>query len=244
MNARELLARVLYRDPLMLVIDKPAGLPVHSGPKGGDNLERHFEHLRLGLPQPPSLAHRLDRDTSGCLVLGRHRRALRKLGRLFQGGRIEKVYWAVVAGAPAAAAGTVALPLRKLTPRRGWKMIVDKADGQPAVTDYRVMGRAGTLTWLELRPRTGRTHQIRVHCQTLGCPIVGDAVYGGGGERPLHLHARAITVPLYPDRPPVRVVAPVPGHMADALRACGLESDAVGGPPAQKPAGLAAPRGE
>src|SRR3954469_24302541 len=91
--------RMLYRDGLMLVVDKPAGIPVHAGPGGGPNLEQHLDALRFGLPRVPSLAHRLDRDTSGCLVLGRHRKALAKLGRLFMAGRVEKTYWAVVAGA-------------------------------------------------------------------------------------------------------------------------------------------------
>ena len=221
LTPQELLARVLYRDALMLVLDKPAGLPVHAGPGGGPNLEELFDALRFGLPRAPALAHRLDRDTSGCLVLGRHRKALARLGRLFAAGRIEKVYWAIVQGAPDAEAGTVALPLTKLTPKHGWKMVGDPA-GQPAVTDWRVLGRAGALTWLECRPRTGRTHQVRVHCQALGCPVLGDAVYGTPQEpEPLHLHARAVGVPLYPARPPVRVEAPPPDHMRAALAACG-----------------------
>src|SRR5581483_5497331 len=96
MTPEEMVSRLLYRDGLMLVIDKPAGIAVHQGPKGGDNLERHFDALRFGLPRPPRLAHRLDRDTSGCLVLGRHRKALERLAALFKQGRVEKVYWAVV----------------------------------------------------------------------------------------------------------------------------------------------------
>src|SRR5579859_5724343 len=102
MTPDEILARVLYRDPLMLVIDKPAGLPVHTGPGGGETVEDAFPHLRYGLPKPPSLAHRLDRDTSGCLILGRHHKALSKLGKLFQAGRIGKTYWAVAVGLPPA----------------------------------------------------------------------------------------------------------------------------------------------
>src|SRR5258708_1037676 len=100
MTPEEILARLIYRDGLMLVIDKPAGLPVHKGPKGGESLEDYFDALRFGLPRRPALAHRLDRDTSGCLVLGRHRKALAALGRLFKSGRIEKNYWALVAGGP------------------------------------------------------------------------------------------------------------------------------------------------
>src|SRR3546814_10040708 len=103
---------VLYRDGLLLVIDKPAGLAGHGGPGGGDNLERYFHHLQFGLPKPPSLAHRLDRDTSGCLVLGRHPKALRRLGKLFQEGRAEKVYSAVTRDAPAAEAGRIEMALK------------------------------------------------------------------------------------------------------------------------------------
>ncbi|HVB18405.1 MAG TPA: RNA pseudouridine synthase, partial [Stellaceae bacterium] len=197
--------RVLYRDGLVLVIDKPAGVPVHAGPGGGDNLERAFGALRFGLPRPPALAHRLDRDTSGCLVLGRHPKALRRLGRLFADGAVEKVYWAIVEGIPAEPEGRIAAALAK-QPRgtAGWHMVVDPA-GQNAVTDYRVLGAADGRAWLELRPRTGRTHQIRVHCAALGVPVVGDPAYGGPGGTPLQLHARSIALPLYPAKPPIRV---------------------------------------
>ncbi|HEX6014928.1 MAG TPA: RNA pseudouridine synthase, partial [Geminicoccaceae bacterium] len=158
-----LVERVLYRDGLVLVIDKPAGVPVHAGPGGGVNLEQYFEALRFGLPQPPALAHRLDRDTSGCLVLGRHRKALARLGRLFVGGQVEKVYWAVVRGRPPAPAGRIELALSKRSERRGWWVEADP-EGQPAVTVYRLLGEGGGIAWLECRPRTGRTHQVRVHC--------------------------------------------------------------------------------
>jgi len=200
----------------MLVIDKPAGIPVHAGPRGGPNLEAGFDALRFGLPQPPALAHRLDRDTSGCLVLGRHKKALRRLGALFTAGKVEKVYWAVVAGLPAEPAGIVDAPLKKETRRTGWRMEMDPA-GQRAVTEYRVLGSAEGRSWLELRPRTGRTHQIRVHCASLGCPVIGDPTYGGPAGEPLHLHARAIAIPLYPTRPAIQVTAPVPPHMRMAL---------------------------
>jgi RluA family pseudouridine synthase len=216
----DLEARLLYRDALMLVVDKPAGIPVHPGPGGGPSLEEQLGQLSFGLPRPPGLAHRLDRDTSGCLVLGRHRKALARLGRLFAAGRIEKVYWAVVQGAPEGSEGRIGAPLRKLTPGKGWKMVVDPA-GQSAVTDWRLLGRNDGLCWLECRPRTGRTHQVRVHCQLLGCPVLGDPVYGGDASRPLHLHARAITIPLYPSREPITVTAPVPLHMRETLKACG-----------------------
>lgn len=214
-RTEELLARLLYRDGLMLVIDKPAGLPVHAGPGGGPNLEASFDALRFGLPRPPALAHRLDRGTSGCLVLGRHPKALRRLGRLFAEGRVEKVYWALVSGAPPQPEGRIDLSLRKLTRKEGWRMVADPA-GQSAVTEYRVLAASDGMSWLELRPRTGRTHQIRVHCAALGCPVIGDPVYGSGGGA-LQLHSRAVTLPLYPGKPPVAVQAPPPPHMAAML---------------------------
>jgi RluA family pseudouridine synthase len=229
---RGLAERVLYRDGLILIIDKPAGIAVHAGPSGGPNLEARFDALRFGLPRPPALAHRLDRDTSGVLVLGRHPKALRRLGALFAAGKVEKVYWAVVAGRPQEEAGRIETPLRKRTDRDGWHMVADPK-GQRAVTLWRVRGSAGGRSWLELRPHTGRTHQIRVHCALIGCPVVGDRLYGGaaGGGR-LLLHARQIALPLHPGRPPVTVRAPAPAHMLAAL--AGLGYDPAGEDGAQR----------
>jgi len=227
LTADEMLARVLYRDGLMLVIDKPAGLPVHRGPKGGANLEASFDALRFGLPRPPVLAHRLDRDTSGCLVLGRHRKATASLGLLFKHGRISKTYWAVVEGGPAEDSGMIDLPLGRLNAERGWWQKVD-ADGQKAVTNWTVLGRGDGLTWLALEPVTGRTHQLRVHSAAMGWPIVGDNIYGSGprfGEPTLHLHAREIVVPLSRNKPPVVVTAPAPPHLHARLRACGWNGE-------------------
>lgn len=212
----DLADRVLYRDGLILIIDKPAGVAVHAGPGGGPNLESGFDALRFGLPHPPALAHRLDRDTSGCLVLGRHPKALRRLGALFAEGKVEKVYWAVAEGRPAQDAGRIETGLRKLSRANGWRMIVDPR-GQRAVTDYRVLGVVRGRAWLELRPRTGRTHQLRVHCAALGCPVSGDAAYGHAAGGTLLLHARAITVPLYPARPPIAVTACAPPQMRAIL---------------------------
>jgi tRNA pseudouridine32 synthase/23S rRNA pseudouridine746 synthase len=227
MTPEEIVARLLYRDGLMLVIDKPAGFAVHKGPKGGESLEDYFGALRFGLPRAPALAHRLDRDTSGCLVLGRHRKALAELGRLFKGGRVGKTYWAVVEGAPAEDEGRIDLPLGRKDATRGWWMKHDP-QGQPAVTTWKVMGRTGSLTWLALEPLTGRTHQLRVHCAAMGWPIIGDSVYGTAprtGGPVLHLHSREIVVPLYKNRAPINVSAPVPLHMHERLQACGWQGE-------------------
>ncbi len=223
MTPEEMLSRLLYRDGLMLVIDKPAGLAVHRGPKGGESLEDHFDVLRFGLPRMPSLAHRLDKDTSGCLVLGRHRKALALLGKLFKQGKIGKTYWAVVEGAPDADEGRIDIALGKLDVDRGWWMKPDP-HGMPSSTTWKVMGRGAGLTWLALEPLTGRTHQLRVHCAEMGFPILGDNIYGRAprnGGPALHLHAREIVVPISKNKPPVIVTAPVPAHMREMLSACG-----------------------
>jgi tRNA pseudouridine32 synthase / 23S rRNA pseudouridine746 synthase len=245
----DMLARVLYRDGLMLIIDKPVGLPVHRGPKGGPSLEDCFEDLRFGLPRLPALAHRLDKDTSGCLVLGRHRKALAHLGLLFKHGKVGKTYWAVVEGGPDADEGTTELPLGRLDERRGWWMKPDP-QGLPSVTTWRVLGRGrsladadlrghsvaspspayggGKISWLALTPVTGRTHQLRVHCAASGWPIVGDNIYGTAPrftEPPQLLHAREVVVPISKNKAPVRVTAPVPDHMRDWLRACGWNGE-------------------
>lgn len=228
MTPEEMVARLLYRDGLMLVVDKPAGFAVHRGPKGGASLEDFFGALRFGLPRAPALAHRLDRDTSGCLVLGRHRKALAELGRLFKAGKVGKTYWAVVEGGPQAEEGEIDLPLGRLDETRGWWMKPDPK-GQPAVTTWRVLGRGAGQAWLALEPVTGRTHQLRVHCAEMGWPIVGDAIYGTAprsGGPPLHLHSREIVVPLYKNKDPIRVTAPVPAHMRERLAACGWSGEA------------------
>jgi tRNA pseudouridine32 synthase/23S rRNA pseudouridine746 synthase len=258
----EMLARVLHRDGLMLIIDKPAGLSVHRGPKGGPSLEDYLDGLRYGLPRRPELAHRLDKDTSGCLVLGRHRKALAHLGLLFKHRKIDKTYWAVVEGGPAEDEGVIDLALGRLDDRIGWWMKPDPK-GLPSVTKWKVMGRSsfsspcrgevdraqagregvshaphpgrfaadpppsgegGRLTWLSLEPLTGRTHQLRVHCAAQGWPIVGDDIYGTSPRfrgPMLHLHAREIVVPISKNKPPVRVVAPLPPHMRERLALCG-----------------------
>ncbi len=209
---------ILHRDDAVLILDKPVGLAVHAGPRGGASLEDHLEALRFGKRHRPQPAHRLDADTAGCLVLGRTKPALAALGRLFATpGAVTKTYWAVVRGAPPDATGVIDAPLLKhSTAREGWRMVVD-AKGQAAATAWRVLGRGPGTAWLELTPRTGRTHQLRVHCAHLGCPIQGDERYGGG-PGPLHLLARAIRLPL---DPAIAATAPVPAHMRKALAACG-----------------------
>lgn len=225
----DLVARLLYRDAMVLIIDKPAGVAVHAGGKaGGPHLMELLDSLRFGLPRAPELAHRLDRDTSGCLVLGRHRKALARLGEIFAGGEAEKTYWAVVVGRPPEAAGLIDKPLRKLERRHGWRVVVDPA-GQPARTGYRVLGGDARLSWIEAKPHTGRTHQIRVHLASIGCPIVGDAIYGRGTadlvSPSLHLHARGIMLPFAPAKPPIVATAPVPPHMGELLRRCGWDNE-------------------
>jgi tRNA pseudouridine32 synthase/23S rRNA pseudouridine746 synthase len=234
MTPEELVARLLHRDGLMLVINKPAGIPVHRGPKGGENLEAYFDALRFGLPRNPALAHRLDRDTSGCLVLGRHRKALQRLMQLFKQGRVEKTYWAVVEGDPASDEGEIDLPLGRLDADRGWWMKVDPL-GLPSQTRWSVLGRGVSpegkpLAFIELEPLTGRTHQLRVHSAAMGWAILGDRVYGNckaHGAPPLHLHARRIVVPIDKHKPPTSVEAPVPEHMKVALRACAWSEPGV-----------------
>jgi RluA family pseudouridine synthase len=228
MTPEALAQRVLYRDADVLVLDKPAGIAVHRAPGAGLTLEPWLPGLAFGLPSPPALAHRLDRDTSGCLVLGRHPRALRRLMALFAMGAVDKTYWAVVEGAPPGPVGVVDQPILKVRRAGIWQMIADPA-GQAATTAWRVLGQGEGMSWLELTPHTGRTHQIRIHCAGLGCPVAGDGAYGarpGVGER-LHLHARRIGFRLGSKAPAIDVVAEPPLHMRPALIACGYSAEAT-----------------
>lgn len=232
----EILNRVLFRDAHVIVLDKPAGVAVHAGSGRDDALDRHFPALAFGMSRPPALAHRLDRDTSGCLVLGRDREALARLGKLFQQGRVAKTYWAVVAGVPGVSEGLIDRPLaRRSHDRRSWIMkIADAQDpkAETAQTRWKVLQAGDGLSLLELTPLTGRTHQLRIHCESMGWPIAGDPIYGGDRSRALarrlHLHARRVVVPYRPEMPPVDCVAPVPDHMAALLRLCGAEMPPTG----------------
>jgi tRNA pseudouridine32 synthase / 23S rRNA pseudouridine746 synthase len=214
---------VLFRDARFVVLDKPAGLAVHPGPRGGPSVEDFFPQLSRR-KDGPWLAHRLDADTAGCLVVALRRAALLQAQAAFANGLARKTYWAVVRGAPREPSGTIETKLSRASTKAGWRMQADAA-GQTAVTDWRVRGRAGDIAWLELSPRTGRTHQVRVHCALLGCPVLGDPVYGDGAGK-LHLLARAIELPL---DPPLAATAEPPAHMRDALTRCGWVSDAATG---------------
>jgi tRNA pseudouridine32 synthase/23S rRNA pseudouridine746 synthase len=207
----------LFRDERFVVLNKPAGLKVHPGPGGGPSVEDIFPRLTRRR-DGPWLVHRLDANTAGCLVVALRKAALLAAQALFVCGKAEKTYWAVVQGSPPTEAGRLELPLRRVTGPSGWRMQWGPG-GDPAVTEWRVRGRGEGITWLELRPRTGRTHQVRIHCAALGCPILGDSVYGAG-QSPLHLLARAIRLPL---DPPLEATAPVPSHMTTALLACGFQ---------------------
>lgn len=221
-------ARILHLGPELLVLDKPAGMPVSA--RQGETLENWLPALRLGKKRLPQPAHRLDTDTAGCLVLGRTAPMLARLNALFAARQVGKAYWAVVRGGPAGESGVVEAPLAKISSAaRGWRMQVD-AKGDPARSAWRVLGRGAGLTWLELVPETGRTHQLRVHCAHLGCPILGDAMYGGGDAGGLHLLARSLTLPL---DPALHVEAPVPDHMRAAI--AGLSAPAAPPPPPPHP---------
>ena len=221
MTPDELIGRILWRSDEILVLDKPAGIAVHRAPGTRHSLEDHFDALKLGLPDRPGLAHRLDKDTTGCLVLGRTPAMLQRLGQLFADGAVAKTYWAVVEGAPPTPDGRIDQALKRVKRAGDWSSAIDR-NGQPAATRFKTLGQGDGRTWLELAPETGRTHQIRVHCAFLRCPVVADVLYGrpaGPGER-LHLHARAIAFDL-PGTGRVEVAAPPPRHMLPALRACG-----------------------
>ena len=201
--------RVLYIDGEAIVIDKPAGLAVHPGARTRESLEDFLHQLRFGFHRLPLPVHRLDRDTSGCLLLARNPKAHKAFQRAFEEHRVEKTYVAVLDGVPEAESGTVDTSLGKVsTAETGWRMVEDPR-GKHAVTHWRVAAVKNGRAVIVFTPETGRTHQIRVHAASgIGIPISGDPVYGAG-KGPMLLHALSLQV----DRgakPPVEATAPLP----------------------------------
>jgi 23S rRNA pseudouridine955/2504/2580 synthase len=228
---------VLYQDDHLIILDKPHGLAVQGGPGIARHLDGMLDGLRQDSPHRPRLVHRLDRDTSGVLVLARTPGVAAKLAAAFRGRDVHKTYWAVVAGRPLPPEGRIDLPLLKYAGARGERSVPaarDDEDAQRAVTDYRTIDHAGQrLTWLDLAPITGRTHQLRVHCVALGTPIVGDLKYHEpdqnnarsalieGLSNKLHLHARALDLP-HPAGGRLTVEADLPPHMRETFKTMGF----------------------
>jgi tRNA pseudouridine32 synthase/23S rRNA pseudouridine746 synthase len=207
--------RVLFIDGEAIVIDKPAGLAVHPGSRTPQSLEDHLRHLRFGFRRAPLPVHRLDRDTSGCLLLARNPKAHKSFQRAFEDKKVTKTYLAVLDGVPEAEEGTIDMPLAKVSSaEQGWRMVADEA-GKAAVSHWRRLTVSAGRALLLFSPETGRTHQLRVHAAAgLGIAIAGDPVYGAG-KGPMLLHARSIRVERE-RKPPVEATAPLPPSFAHA----------------------------
>jgi 23S rRNA pseudouridine955/2504/2580 synthase len=212
---------VLHQDDDVIVLNKPPGLPVQGGTRSERHLDGMLDALRFGSPERPRLVHRLDKDTSGVLVLARTAAAAAFLTRAFRDKTTRKVYWALVVGRPKPAQGRIDLALAKQGAPGGERVRADPDDGKRAVTYYRVIDSAGErASWLALLPVTGRTHQLRAHCAAIGTPVLGDPKYGGAGAqlagapngRRLHLHARDLSIP-HPSGGRLRITAPLPLHL-------------------------------
>ncbi|NBC37607.1 RNA pseudouridine synthase [Novosphingobium sp. FSY-8] len=207
---------ILFEDAEALIIDKPAGLPLDQPRAGGLSLENHSESLKLGFQRAPVPVHRLDRDTSGCLLLARNPGALKRFAAAFEARAVTKRYLGIVAGTLEADSGTIELSLSKISSAAdGWRMIPAKK-GKPALTHWRRVAEHDGMTLVEFRPETGRTHQIRVHAlHGLGAGLVGDPVYGNAGGRAKRtmLHAVELSVPRN-GKPPAQAVAPFPADFA------------------------------
>lgn len=245
---REMLKMVLYQDDHVIVLDKPSGLPSQGGPGISRHLDGMLDGLRFGSEHRPRLVHRLDRDTSGVLVVARTPGVAAKLAGSFRGRDVEKIYWAVVAGRPVPVEGRIDINLVRIDGFRGERAAVAgqyDTEVARAITEYRTLDHAARkLAWLELRPLTGRTHQLRVSCASIGAPILGDMPYGrefegrnsalvdGLGEQ-LHLHAREIVFP-HPAGGTLRVEAPLPVHMNQTFRTLGFLAPDPS-PPARRP---------
>jgi 23S rRNA pseudouridine955/2504/2580 synthase len=218
---------VIYEDEDVIALNKPPGIAVQGGRKVARHIDGFLDALTGPDGERPRLVHRLDRDTSGVLLVARRARSAAALAEAFKGRDAKKTYWALVVGVPSPRRGTIDMSLLKVAGQDGNERVVrDDAMGKPAVTDYEVIDAAGRkIAWVALYPRTGRTHQLRVHCAGTGTPILGDGKYGGeaahldgvpGGDR-LHLHARAIELP-HPGGGTLRVTAPLPDAMAETWR--------------------------
>jgi 23S rRNA pseudouridine955/2504/2580 synthase len=233
-DQKALEAMVIHRDAEVLVLDKPHGLPVQGGPGIAKHLDGMLDALRFDAAERPRLVHRLDKDTSGVLVLARTVAAAGKLAAAFRGRDVEKTYWAVTVGEPTPPAGRIDLPLVRQGGPRGERTAAAEPgdrDAARAVTDFRTLDAVRRrAAWLELKPITGRTHQLRVHCaEALGCPILGDGKYGGAGAHmeglpgQLHLHARALRLP-HPAGGVLEIAAPLPRHMKETFAFFGFEA--------------------
>ena len=221
---------VIHRDPAAIVVDKPPGLATQGGTKTSAHLDRLLDGLADEDQPRPKLVHRLDKDTSGVLLLARTPRAAAFFSRAFSGRTARKVYWALVVGVPSVEDGLIDLPIAKQPGTGGEKMHVDEAEGQPSRTRYRVVERAGNrAAWVELQPYTGRTHQLRVHMAAIGHPIVGDGKYAGQDafltgtiSRKLHLHARRLRID-HPDGGRIEISAEPPEHFRESLASLGFD---------------------
>lgn len=223
---------IIHMDDDVIVLNKPAGIPVQGGSKQVRHIDGMLDGLRFDKMERPKLTHRLDKDTSGVLVIGRTRQAAKHLTEAFKKRSTRKIYWALVAGVPRPHQATISYNLTKVVTSVGEKVVVDR-NGQSAISDYSVVSVAGTkAAWLAMKPLTGRTHQLRVHCAAIETPIVGDGKYGGSEafldgiiSRKMHLHAREITI-SHPKGGDLRVEAPIGQHMAATWKTLGFhESD-------------------
>ena len=223
-------AMVIHRDAQAIVLNKPPGLATQGGTKTHDHVDGLLDALSFERDDRPKLVHRLDKDTSGALLIARSPRAAAFFSKRFSGRSAKKVYWALVVGVPEIADGLIDLPLAKQPGTGGEKMHVDEENGAPATSRYRVIERAGNrAAWIELQPQTGRTHQLRVHMAAIGHPIVGDGKYGGqesfltgGISRKMHLHARRIRID-HPDGGKFEATADLPTHFAESMEMLGFD---------------------